>query len=238
MADAQNERRYEDESATPESRPPSVKGGKKKKKKRRGCGFFIMALILAAGIAAGIQASGAVDLRPFVFTVIPMLPKVGPGLTETLGIPEEYSLTSAERRRIENDERETMLAVMSRSLDARQKDLDKVSRDLSLKEDDLNYAQEELAAKLEALSNDMAANESQSPTEAQREEVAEIISTFEQMSVKNAAAILEKLNPNLAVTVLDGLPEDVRANTLGRMDATLAAGLMEQLTELQRGRNR
>ncbi|MDR1482359.1 MAG: MgtE intracellular region, partial [Synergistaceae bacterium] len=122
--------------------------------------------------------------------------------------------------------------------DARQNALDKVSADLSMKEDDLNFAQEELAARLEALSEDMAANESGQMSDSQQNEIAEIIGTFEQMSVRNAASIIEKLNDNLAVAVLDGLPEDIRANMLGRMDSTKAAELTEQLSELQRRKNR
>ena len=236
MADTQERDRFKEESAAGDSRSASARGGKKSKK--RGCGFFILLLLLAAGAAAGVQASGTVDLRPFVFYLVPRLPKVGASLANLVGIPAEYSLTSAERRRMENEEFERMLAWLSRSLDARQKELDKVSKDLSVKEDDLIYAQEELAAKLEALSDDMAANEGGGTSEALEDDIAKIISTFEQMSVRNAASIIEKLNKNLAVAVLDGLPEDVRANALGRMDATVAAGLTEQLSELQRRKNR
>ncbi|MDR3354044.1 MAG: MgtE intracellular region [Synergistaceae bacterium] len=236
MADTQGKDRFE-ESAADDFSQASAKG-KKKKSKKRGCGFFILMLLLAAGAAAGVQASGAVDLRPFVFYLLPRLPKVGQDLANAVGIPAEYSLTSAERRRMENDEFEKMLAGLSRSLDARQKALDKVSKDLSVKEDDLVYAQEELAAKLESLSEDIAAAEGDMPSEALENEISKIISTFEQMSVRNAAEIIEKLNKKLAVAVLDGLPEDVRANALGRMDATIAAGLTEQLSELQRRKNR
>jgi flagellar motility protein MotE (MotC chaperone) len=236
MADSQERDRFREEPAASDSRPASSKGGKKRKK--RGCGFFILALLLAVGAAAGVQASGLVDLRPFVFYAVPRIPKVGSDLAGIVGIPAEYSLTSDERRRMEIDEFERMLAGLSRSLDARQKDLDKVSKDLSTKEDDLIYAQDELAARLEALSEDMAANESVGMSDAQQDEIAEIIGTFEQMSVRNAASILEKLNRSLAVSVLDGLPEDIRANALGRMDATVAAELTEQLSELQRRKNR
>jgi flagellar motility protein MotE (MotC chaperone) len=236
MADTQGRDRFKEESAAGDSHSASTKG--RKKSKKRGCGFFILLLLLAAGAAAGVQASGAVDLRPFVFYLVPRLPKVGAGLANFVGIPAEYSLTSAERRRMENDEFERMLAELSRSLDVRQKELDKVSKDLSAKEDDLVYAQEELAARLEALSEDMAANEGGETSEALENDIAKIISTFEQMSVRNAASIIERLNKNLAVAVLDGLPEDVRANALGRMDATVAAGLTEQLSELQRRKNR
>ncbi|MDR1482155.1 MAG: MgtE intracellular region, partial [Synergistaceae bacterium] len=116
MADSQGRDRFNEESAASDSRPASGRVGKKKKK--RGCGFFIIAMLLAIGAAAGIQASGLVDLRPFVFYAVPRIPKVGADLAGIVGIPAEYSLTSGERRRMENDEFERMLAELSRSLDA------------------------------------------------------------------------------------------------------------------------
>jgi flagellar motility protein MotE (MotC chaperone) len=238
MAEAQERDINEIDSATPEfSAPEKNRGGKKKKKKKRGCGFFILMLLLAAGASAGLQASGAVDLRPFVYSAAPKIPIVGENLKELMRIPEIYSLTPEERRRLELDEWESIIAESIRSLDARQKELDKVSRDLSAKEKDLDFEREELANRLEALSNDMAANQGAQVSDSQAEEIGAIVGTFGQMSVKNASAIIEKLNPNLAVAVLNGLEEDVRANVLGRMEAATAAMLTERLTELYRNRN-
>ncbi|MDR3332644.1 MAG: hypothetical protein LBT08_08445 [Synergistaceae bacterium] len=238
MADIQDNDFSREESAAPDSRLSSdkMKGGKKKKKKKgRGCGFFILLLILAVGAAGGIQLSGQYDFRNYVYPVVPMLPLIGPELAKF--IPEEYTLTATERRTKELGEWEASIADKTRQQAAFQKSLDLVSKDLGVKEKDLTYAQEELAAMLEALSDDMAANTSE-PAASEREEIAGIIATFEEMNSRNSAAILEKLNPRLAVAVLDGLTEDVRADTLRRMDASLAAGLMEQLTELQKSRNR
>ena len=56
------------------------------------------------------------------------------------------------------------------------------------------------------------------------------------MSARNAAAIVEKLTPELAVAILEGLPEDTRANILGRIEATTAAVLTERLSEAYRNR--
>jgi flagellar motility protein MotE (MotC chaperone) len=238
MAETEDRELFEPDSATPEPRSTFGKNrgeDKKKKKKRRGCGFFIL-LLLAVGVAAGIQASGSADLRPWVYPLIPEIPVVGESLMKLLDVPELYSLTPDERRKQENDEREMMLAARSRSLDALSKDLTKVSRDLSIKEQDLDYEREDLAKRLEALSNDISRSDDVSLSDSQKEEIAEVIGTFGQMSVKNAAAIIEKLNDNLAVAVLDGLAEDVRANVLGRMEAAKAAELTERLTELYRNR--
>jgi flagellar motility protein MotE (MotC chaperone) len=237
MAEVDDRQLFDSDSATPEARSATGKnrGGDKKKKKRRGCGFFILMMLLAAGIAVGLQASGYVDLSPEVYSLVPRIPVVGESLASML-VPEAYSLTPDERRRQENDEREAMLAALSRSLDALSKDLAKVSRDLSIKEQDLDYEREDLARRLEALSNDIPQSGDVSLSNSQKEEIADIVGTFGQMSVKNAAAIIEQLNQNLAVAVLDGLAEDVRANVLGRMDAARAAELTERLTELYRSR--
>jgi flagellar motility protein MotE (MotC chaperone) len=238
MADPQERELDTAESATPES-PAKENKRKKKKEKKRGCGFFILLILLAAGASAGLQASGNVDLRPFVYTVIPRIPKVGEPLKEIMGIPDSYSLSVAERRRQELEEWEAVISESVRSMDARQEALDKASGDLSVRERDLDYERENLAARLEALSNDMASgNAAGGPSDAQGDEIREIIGTFGQMSVRNAAGIIERRNPNLAVAILEGLPEDTRASILGRIEAASAAALTERLTEAYRSRNR
>ena len=234
MADAQKNDIIGENSATPESR--DEKSGKKKKKKKRGCGFFIMLLLLVAGVAAGVQLSGGMDFRPAVYTVIPKVPLIGRQLASLLNVPEIYSLTAEERREIELDEWERALAEAKRALDRQDEMLRDVSEDLLVRRGELEEAQAELAERLEALSADAARRTSTGASVADEGEIQDIIRTFEEMSPKNAAAILEKLNTNLAVTVLDGLPEDFRAKSLGRMDAAVAAELMEQLTRLQRNR--
>jgi flagellar motility protein MotE (MotC chaperone) len=236
MADALEKEKTAIEPATPET-AATEKQRKKKKKKKRGCGFFILLMLLAAGVSAGLQASGNVDLRPFVYGIVPKIPKVGEPLKDALGIPEVYSLSAEERRRQELDEWESMIAESVRSLDVRQKELDKVSKDLSTREQDLDYERENLAARLEALSNDIASGDAGGVLESQAGEIGDIIGTFGQMSARNAAAIIEKLNPNLAVAILEGLPEDSRANILGRIEAATAAVLTEMLSEASRNRN-
>ena len=219
------------ETATPE---PVQRNGKKKKKKR-GCGFYILALLLLAGVGVGVQATGGYDFRPWLYELTPKIPFVGESLAKFAGIPEIYSLTADQRRKLELDEWEQKIAQEMRLLDEQQKQLDVVSDDLVQKERELEYALQQVTAKLEALSNDVKPDAS-TLNDAQKAELEEVMRTFNEMSPKNAAAILERLNPTLAVAVLDGLAEDVRARTLGRMDAAMAAGLMEQLAELHRNR--
>ena len=234
MADLQNNDIIGENSATPESR--EEKGGKKKKKKKRGCGFFIMLLLLVAGVAAGLQMSGGMDFRPAVYTVIPRVPFVGPQMARLLNVPEVYSLTTEERRQLELDEWERALAETKRSLDLQDEILRGLSEDLFSRRNELEEAQAELAERLEALSADATKRTSAGADVADEEEIRDIVRTFEEMSPKNAAAILEKLNASLAVAILDGLPEDFRAKSLGRMEAAVAAELTEQLTRFQRNR--
>ncbi|MDR1471634.1 MAG: MgtE intracellular region [Synergistaceae bacterium] len=233
MADVQSRDFQEEEPATPDSKsaPGSGRPGRRKKKKR-GCGFFILMVLLFAGLAAGLQASGSVDLRPVVYPLVPKIPKIGGDMAKLLGVPDVYSLSAEDRRRIELDELERALAAKAMSLDERMRSLDALSSDLSAKESDLDEARLEIAAKLEALSDDMANTPEVTP--AQRDEIAETVRTFQDMSPRNAAAIMERLSENLAVAILDGLPQDSRGNLLGRMDPAAAARLTEQLTEFQR----
>ncbi|MDR1965448.1 MAG: MgtE intracellular region [Synergistaceae bacterium] len=232
-----------DESATPDPRPARDTGKPGKKKKgKRGCGFFLVLMLLAIGLAAGLQASGGVDLRPYVYPIVPHIPGVGQELAGLLAIPEKYALTAAERRRIELDEWEARIAESARSLDEMERNLSALSGDLAEKEQSLDAQRDEVAARLEALSNDMAGRGiglgAEPPGSADKSAIDETIRTFQDMSPRNAAAILEKLDENLAVSILDGLPQDARGTLLGRMDAEVAARLTEQLTELQRRKQR
>ncbi|MDR3281075.1 MAG: MgtE intracellular region [Synergistaceae bacterium] len=243
MAELQERNITEEGSAPldPKSLPESGKTGKKKKKKKRGCGFFLILLLLAIGAAAGLQASGGVDLRPYVYQVIPRIPEVGPELARLLAIPDVYAMSSEERRRAELEDWESRIAESSRSLDQRERDISSASDDIAAKEIELENQRTELAARLEALSDDMGEREpgaGNARGNSSASDIEETIRTFQDMSPRNAAAILEKLNDNLAVTILDGLPQDARGNLLGRMDAEIAARLTEQLTELQRRRQR
>jgi flagellar motility protein MotE (MotC chaperone) len=243
MAEAQ-ERNMRDEvpaAAEPRTSPDEGKtGSKKKKKKRRGCGFFIILLLLASGIAAGLQASGGVDLRPYVYPVVPKIPYVGEGLSELLGIPPIYAMTADERRAIELREWEERIAEANRSMDERESGLNALSDDLSAKERTLEADRLELAGRLEALSRDMeergAAGDAPRGGAPDVSDINEIVRTFQDMSPRNAAAILEKLDDQLAVSILDGVPQDIRGTLLARMDADRAARLTEQLTDFQRRR--
>ncbi|MDR3164102.1 MAG: MgtE intracellular region [Synergistaceae bacterium] len=244
MADAREKNVKEEGSAAavaePRTSPDEGRtGSKKKKKKRRGCGFFIILLLLAAGIAAGLQASGTVDLRPYAYPIVPKIPYVGKEMSRLLAIPSTYAMTADERRAVELGEWETRIAESIRSMDEREKDLNALSDDLSAKEKTLEDERQEIAARIEALSRDMAERNAAVPGTAASgggaaAALGEIVRTFQDMSPRNAAAILEKLDDDLAVSILDGVPQDTRGTLLARMDADRAARLTEQLTDFQK----
>ncbi|MDR0764221.1 MAG: hypothetical protein LBE65_01340 [Synergistaceae bacterium] len=214
------------------------KAGAKKKKKRKGFGFFMILLLLASGIAAGLQASGAVDLRPYVYPVVPRIPYAGEEISRLLDIPSIYAMTADERRAMELREWEARISDAVRSMDERENNLNTLSDDLSAKEKTIEDERQELADRLDALSKDMeergadaAGSRSGAPN---ADDMGEIVNTFQGMSPKNAAAILEKLSDQLAVSILDGMPLETRGTLLSRMNADKAARLTEQLTDFQR----
>ena len=244
MADTDERNFIDDESAAPESKaaPPKISAGRKKKKKNNGCGFFLLLMLLAVGVASGLHASGAVDLRPYVYSVVPRIPYVGETLKDLFAIPDVYAMTADERRRVELDEWENRIAAAVRSMDEREQNLNVLSDDLGTFERSLEYRSAEIAARLEELNAEIASRDAnpamQRGTGADDRSIEETIRTFQDMSARNAASILERLDENLAVSILDGLPQDTRGTLLGRMDADKAARLTEQLTELQRRRAR
>ena len=241
MADLDDRYYRDDVTAAPDSKAASSKSGGRKKKKKNGCGFFLLLILLAAGAAAGLQASGAVDLRPYVFMLVPRIPYVGEPLKDLLAIPDIYAMTADERRRVELDEWENRIAAAVRLMDERERHLNALSDDLGALERVIESEREEIASRLEDLSEDAANTGAAGAPAGMDTDIADIqetIRTFQDMSPRNAASILERLDEELAVAVLDGLSPDARGVLLGRMDADIAARLTEQLSELQRRRAR
>ena len=243
MADADERSFRNDDSAAPEAQvlPVENKAGRKKKKKGYGCGFFLFLILAVAGVAAGLQASGGMDLRPFVYSAVPRIPYAGDTLKDLLAIPDIYAMTANERRAVELDEWEHRIADAVRSMDERERNLDALSEDLGAFERLLDARRADIASRQEELSRDIAERGAELIMPGRTgpaDDIAETIRTFQDMSPRNAASILERLDEKLAVSILDGLPQDTRGTLLGRMDAEKAARLTEQLTELQRRRAR
>lgn len=216
--------------------PKEQKPVAKKKKKKSSLKKYFFLLLIVIGVTVGLQLSGTMDFRPQVYTIVPRLPVIGESLAELIRVPAIYSLSAEERRDIELNERETYLAETKRSLDEQDAALRALSADLDTRSGDLNEALAELQRKIAEL-NESGQKKKRSGSsgggDVDPEEAEGLIRTFGEMSPKNAAAIIEKLQPDLAVVVLDGLDNSFRARTLGKMQANVAAALMERLTEYQ-----
>lgn len=218
----------------PPAEAPAEPKPLKKTKKKKGHSKLLMLMLLVAGAAAGLQMSGTYDLRPTVYHIVPRIPWVGEKLAQMLNVPAIYSLSAEERRRVELDEWEQSIAKRKRALDDQDKAMIALSSDLSAKRVELDRAIAQVQAQLEE-SNDESRSRRTS-SNGGGDEVASLITTFGEMSPKSAAAIVEKMDPTLAVAVLDGLDDNFRARVLGKIEAGLAATLMERLTELQNSR--
>ena len=201
-----------------ESSPRPVRTSEKKKS-RKGALLFLF-LFLAAGAAAGLHVSGSWDARPVLYWSVPRVPWVGKDLATALGIPREYSLTAEQRRAIELQRWNDRLNEKERELDEREKRLSVLSADLG--------ARSSAVEKIEA---EQAAAQMKPPENRQEEKeyLDMLMKTYQEISPRRAALILEQLREDLAVKLLEGMPQDARASILGRMEAVRAARLTERL---------
>ncbi len=201
-----------------ESSPRPVRK-KEKKKSRKGALLFLF-LFLAAGTAIGLHAAGSWDARPVMYWTVPRIPWVGKKLASALGIPGEYSLTAEQRRTIELQRWNDRLNERERELEEREKLLAVVSADLGKR-----------AAAVEKIEASQSAAQVKPPENAEEEKayLDMLMKTYQEISPRKAALILEQLREDLAVKLLGAMPQDARASILGRMEAVRAARLTERL---------
>ena len=194
---------------TSQESTPRPKKKKEKRKGRKGTLLFLF-LLLAVGASAGLHFAGAWDARPLLYNVVPRLPWVGPSLAKTFGIPKEYSLTSEERRSLELERWSDRLSEQEMELKTRSDSLDALSADIEKRASALENKEQALSEK------------TAKPDENSDEEntyMAMLMKTYEEISPRKAAQILEQLREDLAVKLLAKMSNDVRASILGRMDA-------------------
>ncbi|MDI9370225.1 MAG: MgtE intracellular region [Synergistaceae bacterium] len=216
--DIEREGREEAEAPLPQAKK-KVKA-KKKKKKTGKLGILLLALAVLAGVGAGMHFAGTWDARPYVYEIVPRIPWVGKRLAGFAGIPEEYTLTVEQRRKLE--------------LERWNQRLDELERELIEKEALLEGLSDELDARAEALDRreaEFAQRDDAPPesTEDEQEYLDMLMKTYQEISPRRAALILEQVSEDLAVRMLAAMPQDARASILGRMEAVLAARLTERL---------
>ncbi len=226
MAEERNVNPEEQQPEGAEAPAPAPK--KKKKKKTSKLSFLFWLFILGIGTAVGMHFSGFWDGRPLFWSTVPKMPYVGEYLSKFFEIPEEYSLTANQRRAIE-------LADWQKRLDEKERNLTSLDYALSVSSRDLDYQMRTFNAQRQqgaaaGDSNTVGVN----PTPEEQELMNQVARTYQDMSARNAAAIVEQLRDALAVELLMKLPNDARASILGKVRPTKAARLTELMTRPRR----
>lgn len=220
----------------PASAPVVVK--KKKKKKKLGkLTFFFWLLLLALGTATGMHLSGIWDGRPLFWTIIPKVPYVGKQLSEFFQVPEFYALSVGERRAVELEQWQRRLDAQERALESR--DIERMTvyenRELALVE--LSRDVSRLQRRLRNQQAEQAAQgNAEGASEAEQELMNQVARTYQDMSARNAAAIVEQLRDTLAVELMMKLPNDARASIMGKLKPTKAARITELMSRPQQQR--
>lgn len=218
-----------DAPEAPQPEAEAAPAPKPKKKKKLGkLTLFFWLILLGVGAAVGLHLSGLWDGRPLFWGLIPKLPYVGKPLTEFFQIPAEYSMTAGERRAIELADWQRRLDERERSLKERDAALTALSGDLAAKMGDLDRREKSLSQAEE----DAAAGST--PSAGEQELMNQVARTYQDMSARNAAAVVEQLRDSLAVELLMKLPTDARASILGKMKPQKAARLTDLMTRPRR----
>lgn len=209
----------------------------RKKKKKKGMGkftFFLWLLLLSLGTAVGMHLSGIWDGRPLFWETIPRVPYFGPQLAEFFEVPEFYALTSEQRRAVELEQWQRRLDALERSLESR--DVARMEayerREIELVElsRDVSRRQRRLRAQEATQATEANAN---TPTEQEQELMNQVARTYQDMSARNAAAVIEQLRDQMAVELLMRLPNDARASIMGKIKPTKAARITELMARPQ-----
>ncbi|MCR5347299.1 MAG: hypothetical protein K6E38_05925 [Fretibacterium sp.] len=209
------------EAAAPEVAAAPAKKKTKKKKKLSKIALLFWMVLLGVGSAVGLHLSGYWDGRPLFWSIIPKIPYAGAPLAEFFKIPAQYSLTVNERRAIELTEWQRRLDERERSLTDRSFSLDTLSVDLGTRLSDVQR-REGLVAEAEEI-----AASGGKPSQSEQELMNQVAHTYQDMSARNAAAVVEQLRDTLAVDLLLKLPNEARASILGKMKPQKAARLTE-----------
>ena len=122
----------------------------------------------------------------------------------------------------------------STKIDERERGVLSAKAGLDALSDDLGRRAEVLDEQVRLLSESSADRLGSEATEDEKRLIDQVAKTYQDMSARNAAQIVEQLREGLAVDLLKKLPVDARASILGKMKPQRAA----RLTELMSGRGR
>ncbi len=214
--------RQQDERSDSSSKSaPQIAAPVKKKKRGKGS-FFFMLLLLSFGVGTGLHFSGLWDARALIWGTVPKIPYLGRPLAQFFEIPEQYTLTVAERRAFELEEWQKRLTEKERTLSSRESTLDIASGDVGIRSERLSKLEAAKSQEGEQGAKDTA-------SEAEKKLINQVAKTYQDISPRNAAQIVEQLREGLAVELLQKLPVDARAAIMSKMDPKKAARLTEYM---------
>jgi len=174
------------------------------------------------------HTSGAIDIRPFVWNVVPKVPFVGDALTKHIGVPEVYTLSVTERRKLELQQWQQRLDERERELQRNAAELELLNNDISQRQQKVEKQETEMLEKDKDIAR--GKNEASPHEEAL---IKEIANTYREISPRKAAGIMAQLPDHLAIELMRNLPQDTRASILARMDPRRAARITENLADPQ-----
>ena len=229
MADERNDDSLQEIAAATSSRRNN-----NKKKKHGKLTLFFWLVLLALGAATGLHLSGIWDGRPLFWSIVPRIPYVGGKLAKFFQVPERYAMTVNARRALELEEWQRRLDEQERKIaeddagreeqyEAMQKSITTYSRDLLLRERKIR----EREAVLDAENGG-------GPTASEQEMMNQVARTYQDMSARSAASIVNQLRDNLAVELLMKLPNDVRASIMSKIRPQKASRLTELMSRPRR----
>ena len=192
------------------------------KKNRSGFKFFLFFTLLAAGVVTGLHHSGIIDIRPFMWNIIPKIPFV----RDYLSVPEIYTLTVDERRKLELQQWQERLDIKERELQVMLAQSESLSDDIAARQQEIDRQAADLA-----MDQNVAVRNETTPEEEAL--MKELTATYQEISPRRSAQIVAQLPEHLAVELMKNLPQEARASILARMDPRRAARITENLANPQ-----
>jgi flagellar motility protein MotE (MotC chaperone) len=172
----------------------------------------ISLLIIAAVIAVGVlQATGVVNLRPFVIRRVGAIPALAPHL-------ETYRAGRDAERRLQ--------AAMA-EMDAMKDDLIQREMELDARAQALTAEERKLARDRQALDEErqdlLRLREEVETTRSKLLELERMRSIYAEMRGRDAAVIMRELRPELIAFILAGMEPEAAGDILANLDPKLAA---------------